>query len=197
MSGHGTAGNAAVWGAADVLIAPESATIPEGLAAFSADWKYAGILDGDQGFQEAIEVNSTDHNGWGFGVIATTYQGTKVTKTFTALEENSNVMGLVYDTDGMTFDDVAGTYSGDLAVKDFTERIKIAFVTYSGDTERRFISKNYATVAPTNAGQDSETALGSRGFTATIVPDSSKNLWYAVKGESSDSSSSSSSSSSA
>lgn len=192
MSGHGNTTNTAVWGGADVLIAPVTATIPTGLAAFSSDWEYVGILNGDQGFEEAMEVNSTDHNGWGFGVIATTYQGQKTTKSFTALEENSVVMGLVYDIDNMTFDDVNGTYSGDLKLRDLTTRVRIAFVTYSGDTEKRFISKNYATIAPTSAGSESETALHSKGFTATILPDGSRNLWYAAKGPSESSSSSSS-----
>lgn len=182
MAGNPT--NAAVWGGADVLIAPIGTAIPAGNAAFGAGWEYVGLLDGGQGFEESIETTSTDHEAWGYGVIATTYKGTKVTKTFTALEENSVVMGLVYDTSAMTFDDVLGTYVGDLAVRDNTERVLIAFVTTSGDTERRMISKNYATIAATSAGSESEEALQSKGFTATIVPDASKVLYYTYKGAS-------------
>ncbi|QLQ11181.1 MAG: hypothetical protein HZY75_13360 [Nocardioidaceae bacterium] len=196
MSGHGDTKKTAVWGGADVLIAPASATIPTGLAAFSGDWKFVGLLDGGQGFEEAIEVESTDFNAWGFGVVATTYRGQKTTKTFTALEENATVMGLVYDTAGMTFSDEDGTYIGDLAVKDFTEKVRIAFVTYSGSTEKRFISKNYATIAPSAAGTESEEALQSKGFTATVFPTEGRVLWYAVKDTNDDSSSSSSSESS-
>lgn len=147
-------------------------------------WKFVGLLDGGQGFEESIETESTDHEAWGYGVIATTYKGTKVTKTFTALEENSTVMDLVYDTSAMTFDDTAGTYSGDLAVRDNTERIRTAFVTTSGDTERRMISKNYSTVAASSAGSESEEALASKGFTATIVPDANRVLYYTYKGAS-------------
>ena len=182
MAGNPT--NAAVWGGADVLIAPIGSPIPTGNAAFSAAWKYVGLLDGGQGFEETIETESTDHEAWGYGVIATTYKGTKVTKTFTALEENATVMGLVYDVSGMTFDDVAGTYVGDLAVRDNTERVLVAFVTTSGDTERRFITKNYATIAASAAGSESEEALQSKGFTATIVPDANKVLYYTYKGAS-------------
>lgn len=182
MSGNPT--NAAVWGGADVLIAPIGTAIPTGNAAFAAGWKYVGLLDGGQGFEESIETTSTDHEAWGYGVIATTYKGTKVTKTFTALEENATVMGLVYDTSGMTFDDVLGTYVGDLAVRDNTERVLIAFVTTSGTNERRMISKNYATISANAAGSESEEALASKGFTATIVPDASKVLYYTYKGAS-------------
>ena len=147
-------------------------------------WHYAGLLDGGQGFEESIEQDSTDHNAWGYGVIATTYGNTKVTKTFTALEENSVVMGLVYDTESMTFDDTTGTYSGDLKVRDNTERLLVAFVTTSGTTERRLITKNYATVAATAAGTESEESLSSKGFTATIVPDENRVLYYTYKGAS-------------
>jgi hypothetical protein len=147
-------------------------------------WSYLGLLDGGQGFEDGIEVESTDHEAWGYGVIATTYKGQKTTKTFTALEENSTVMDLVYDTQYMTFDDTAGTYSGDLAVKDYTERVKMAFITTSGDTEKRSITKNYATVAPTSAGSESEEALASKGFTATIYPDTNLKLWTVYKGAS-------------
>jgi hypothetical protein len=180
----GNPDNAAVWGGADVLIAPIGTAIPTTNTAFAAGWKYVGLLDGGQGFEESIEQDSTDHNAWGYGVIATTYGNTKVTKTFTALEENATVMGLVYDVSGMTFDDVAGTYVGDLAVRDNTTRVQVAFVTNSGGTERRLITKNYATIAASGAGSESEESLASKSFTVTIVPDENKNLYYAYKGAS-------------
>jgi hypothetical protein len=145
-------------------------------------WKFVGLLDGGQGFGESIEQSSTDHSAWGRGVIATTYSAKKTTMTFTALEENSTVMSLVYDTDDMTFDDVVGTYSGSLGVRDDTERVRIAFKTTSGDTARWKASSNYATVTATTAGTDSETSLGSKNFTASIVPDENNKLFETYKG---------------
>jgi hypothetical protein len=180
----GNTANAAVWGGADVLIAPIGTAIPATNAAFDAAWKYVGLLDGGQGFEEGIEVASTDHDAWGYGTIFTTYKAQKLTKTFTALEENATVMGLVYDTTSMTFDDTLGTYVGTLKVRDHTTQLLIAFVTTSGGKEKRLISKGYATVAPTNAGSDGEESLQSKGFTATIFPNGSSELWYAYKGAS-------------
>jgi hypothetical protein len=180
----GNTANTAVWGGADVLVAPLASPIPATNTAFSAAWKYVGLLDGGQGFEEGVEVTSTDHEAWGYGVILTTYKGQKTTKTFTALEENEVVMGLVYDVDDMTFNDTLGTYSGELGVKDYTERVLIAFVTTSGDNERRMISTAYATISPTNAGTESEESLQSKGFTATIYPDNDLKLWTAYKGPS-------------
>lgn len=54
MAGNPT--NAAVWGGADVLIAPIGTAIPAGNAAFGAGWEYVGLLDGGQGFEESIET---------------------------------------------------------------------------------------------------------------------------------------------
>lgn len=180
----GNTANAAVWGEADVLIAPIGTAIPTTNAAFGAGWEYVGLLDGGQGFEESIETSSTQHTAWGYGTIFTTYQDQVLTKTFTALEENEVVMGLVYDVSGVTFDDVAGTYTGTLKVRDHTEQILIAFVTRSGSNEKRLISKGYATVAPTSAGSDSEESLGSKTFEATIYPNGSQELFYAYKGAS-------------
>ena len=93
-------------------------------------------------------------------------------------------MGLTYDTTGMTFDDEAGTYVGDLAVRDNTTRVLVAFVTTSGGTERRQISKNYATVVATSAGSEGEESLATKGFEVTIVPDENRVLYYTYKGAS-------------
>lgn len=180
----GNTANAAVWGEADVLVAPLGSAIPVGNAAFSVAWKYVGMLDGGQGFEESIETSSTQHSAWGYGTILTTYQDQVLTKTFTALEENAVVMDLVYDTSGMTFDDVAGTYTGTLKVRDHTEQVLMAFVLRSGSNEKRLITKGYATVAPTSAGSDSEESLGSKTFEATIYPNGSQELWAAYKGAS-------------
>ena len=143
----GNPSNAAVWGGADVLIAPIGTAIPVANAAFGAGWEHVGLLDGGQGFEETIETTSTDHTAWGYGVIA-------------------------------------GTYVGDLKVRDNTTRVLVAFVTKSGGTERRLISKNYATIAATSAGTEGEESLGSKAFEATIVPDENKTVWYTYKGAS-------------
>lgn len=145
-------------------------------------WKYVGLLDPSAGFTEGIEQSSTDHSAWGYGVIATTYSDKKTTKTFTALEENSTVMGLVYDTDDMTFDDVAGTYSGTLKVRDDTTRVRVAFVTTSGTTTRWKVSENYATVTATDAGSESEESLGTKAFDVTIFPTADRELFRTYKG---------------
>lgn len=161
--------------------ATATATVTAEIGA-TTGWAFVGLLDGGQGFEEGIEVEQTDHDAWGYGTIFTTYKAQKTTKTFTALEENKTVMGLVYDVDSMTFDDTAGTYAGTLKVRDHTEQLRVAFVTTSGAKVKRMISKSYATIAPTSAGTDGEEAIGSKGFTTTVYPNGSNELWYAYKG---------------
>lgn len=181
-----------VWGGADVLIGSLTATIPASGAAFTMNessggtagvtdqWDFVGLLDGGEGFSESVEQDSTDHSAWGYGVIATTYGNQKVTKTFTALEDNETVLNLVYDASGVTFN-ADGTYDGVLKQKDYTERVKIAFVNTSGGDEKRRISHNYATIAPTDAGSESEDSLQTKGFTATIYPSTDKSIWHASR----------------
>lgn len=185
----GTPGNTAVWGGADVLIGSLTATVPASGSPFiinngttvTTEWDYVGLLDGGEGFTETVEQDSTDHNAWGYGVIATTYGSQKTTKTFTALEDNKVVLGLVYDATGVTFN-ADGTYNGVLKQKDYTQKVKVAFVTTSGTTEKRRISHNYATIAPTGGEGESEDSVQTKGFTATIYPSTDKSLWHASKG---------------
>lgn len=145
-------------------------------------WSFVGCLDGGQGFEESIDQSSTDHSAWGFGVIATTYGDKKTKVTFTALEENQVVMGLVYDVSAMTFDDVAGTYVGNLKVREDTSRVRLGLQTTSGSVVRRKTTANYATVTASGAGSESEESLGSKSFEASIFPDDNLVLWTTYKG---------------
>ena len=175
--------NTAVWGEADVFIGALDAADPTTNAAFDTDdWKFVGLLDGSAGFAEAQSLDQTDHNAWGYGVVATTYKGQKTTRTFTALEDNETVMGLFYDTSGMTFDDDAGTYSGTLGVKDYTESFRIAFEVRSGGKIKRYISANYAQAVPAGDATEGEDNLQARPVTVTIYPTADQELWITYKG---------------
>jgi len=185
MGSHGDPTNANVWAEADVLIGSVNAPIPTGLAPFDIgsganQWRYVGALDGGQGFSESLEVQSTDHSLWGFGVVMTTYAGQKTTMSFTTAENIEEALSLAYDTSSMTFD--SDGHRGYLKVRDLSERLRIAFVTYAAGFEERYISANYATVAPNGAASRTESAMGLRPYIATIAPDASKQLWYHARG---------------
>jgi hypothetical protein len=52
----GDTANAAVWGGADVLVAPIGTALPTTNGAFAEGWEYVGLLDGGQGFLEGMVV---------------------------------------------------------------------------------------------------------------------------------------------
>lgn len=184
MPGAGNPDNAEVWAEADVLIGTVASVIPVGGAAFAltgADkWSFVGLLDGGQGFSEAQTNDATDHNAWGFGVVATTRRNLAITKTFTVLEENLVTLALFYDTSGLTF--TGDNYAGDLAGRDLTEKFRIAFATRSGGVEKRRVSKNFAQIDSIGDATEGEDALESRQVTVKIYPDDAGIYWYAFKG---------------
>src|SRR5690349_8740880 len=103
----GDVDNVAVWAEADVLLGPLTAPNPAAGADFALTgtdpWGFAGILDGSAGFTESQSSTSTDHTGWGVGVVATTRKDLSITRTFTALEDNEETLRLRYNTDGIVF----------------------------------------------------------------------------------------------
>lgn len=177
MSAGGQTANASVWAEGDVLIGPEDATIPEGGEPFDLDeWAYVGFLSGEDGFTEEIEVETANHFAWGGHLLATTRSNFFLTRTFTAYEENETVYDLVYPGHGVDFGSAGGPgldqgeFEGDINVPDLQARFRIAFVTRTGNTEKRFISRHYAQVNERGEKQESETELARRQLTVAIYP---------------------------
>lgn len=169
MAGDPT--NAAVWANADVYIGALDAAIPAPGAPFGADWDAVGLLNGDDGFTESMGMDTTDFNAWGAGIIFTTRKNLKVTRQFTAYEDNETVFDLWYPGHDVTFDnDGSGGYSGDIYVPDLQAKFKIAFETRSGDVIKRVISANYAQVDDRGDNKEGESDLASRPFTVIIYP---------------------------
>ncbi|HET7666542.1 MAG TPA: hypothetical protein VFK56_10830 [Mycobacterium sp.] len=188
----GDVNNTAVWNEADVFIGDLAATNPTAGAAFTlnessggtagttTEWDFVGLLDGSAGFGEQESITSTDHSAWGYGVITTTKKDFKLTRTFTALEDNTTVLGLLYDATGVTF--TGNNFSGDLKVRDNSRQFKVAFETRSGTEIKRYISAGHAMVESIGQVTEGEDGLQSRPVTVTIYPDSTKVLWHTYKG---------------
>ncbi|WP_017556124.1 hypothetical protein [Nocardiopsis baichengensis] len=165
----GNAKNANVWAYADVYIAPVDATIPEGGADFSNEWEQVGLLDGEEGITEAVEVETEDLYAWGGVLVATTHNNFKLTRTFLPFEDNKAVYDLIYPGHDVTFGD-DGTFEGDVNLPDLQAKFKIAFETRSGDTIKRTISANYAQVAERGEATENATELAKREITVAIYP---------------------------
>jgi len=177
----GDPSNAAVWSGADVYIGGDTATIPVAGAAFDNTWDLVGLLNGDDGFSEDMSLDKSDFYAWGGILVATTRRNFKLTRTFTAYEDNKTVFDLWYPGHDVTFD-VDGTYEGDILVPDLQAKFKIAFETNSGGVIKRVVSKNYAQVDERGTNKEGENDIASRAFTVAIYPDSGGGLFYTYRG---------------
>lgn len=184
----GNPDNAAVWQNADVLIAalgsptPVDGTTgdPDG-SAFSADWDAVGLLNGDDGFTESMDMDTSDFYAWGGILVATTRRNFKLTRQFTAYEDNQTVKDLVWPGHTLTFDG-SGGYTGTLVTPDLQYKFMIAFEVRQGTQIKRVISKNYAQIDERGEATESESDLQSRQLTVAIYPDADGVLFETYKG---------------
>lgn len=172
--------NAAVWANADVYIGALDAVDPLDGAEFGATWDAVGLLNGDDGFTEKMASESNDFYAWGGILVATTRKNFKLTRDFTAYEDNETVMGLVYPGSDLTF--TADGYSGDLAVPDLGHSFKIGFETRQGNKVKRVITKNYAQIEERGDSKEGESDLAARPLTVAIYPDADGLLFSTFKG---------------
>lgn len=177
----GNPNNAAVWANADVYVGALTATNPPDGDPFGVDWDAVGLLNGDDGFTEQMASESNDFYAWGGILVATTRKNFKLTRQFTAYEDNETVMDLVYPGNTLVFDGEGG-YAGDLVVPDLGHKFKIGFETRNGDVVKRVISKNYAQIDARGDSKEGESDLASRPLTVAIYPDENGVLFATYKG---------------
>ncbi len=152
-----------LWTDADVYISTNlSATLPANAAIpFGPDWDLVGLLDGDDGFPESRDEDTDDKFAWGGILVRTSRQHFKLTKSFTALEDNDTTYSLLWPGSSPT-----------QIVVPRPARVRIAFETREGDKVRRLISAQYAEVALDGDHGENESDLESMTFAATIFPTS-------------------------
>lgn len=91
----GDTANPRIWVNADVYVGPTGSTAPtDTTTALNAAFEAVGLLSED-GMTEAREDEVTDHYAWGGILVRTTRSKHKRTFTFTCLEDNPVVFGLV------------------------------------------------------------------------------------------------------
>ena len=166
----GNTANAGSWAMGDVLIAPLTATNPAKGGAFSTDWKFVGLLDGGQGFEEGRDSDSKKHFAWGGVLVEVSDSKYEQTATFTALENNPVIRQLIYP--GSTFTEgVKGNQYEGVEVVPTKEKFKIAFQTQRSDgTIERKITKNYATLSGWPSKSKTEDDLESVKVEVAIFP---------------------------
>ncbi|MEV4970563.1 hypothetical protein [Streptomyces scopuliridis] len=165
MAGDPT--NASLWTDADVYVGPLTAANPATIDdPFSPDWGLVGLLDGDEGFTESRDEDKDDKYAWGGILVRTSRAHFKLTKSFTALEDNATTRSLIWP----------GSSDTQISVPK-PERIKLAFETREGDTVKRLITAQYAEVDLDGDVQENETDLTAYSLVATIFPTGGKVLF--------------------
>lgn len=166
MSGDPTKAN--LWTDADVYVAfdlstpnPTDAETP-----FGAGWDMVGLLDGDEGFPEGRDEDTDDKFAWGGILVRTSRQHFKLTKSFTALEDNATTKRLVWP----------GSTATKIKVPR-PEHVKVAFETREGEKTRRLITTLYAECSLDGDHGENETDLESATIACVIFPDSSGYLF--------------------
>ncbi len=168
----GNTQNARLWADADVYIA-ESLTEdnPEDIdTEFGAGWGLVGLLNGEDGFTTAREEEKNDHYGWGGILIRTARRNFKLTKKFSALEDNAVTRGLVWP----------GSPAGKIVVPR-PARVKIGFEKRDGDVLHRLITANYAEVDVDGDINENETDLTKYELLSTIFPTAEGDLFIEQK----------------
>lgn len=165
MAGDPT--NASLWTDADVYVGPLSATNPATVDdPFSVDWGLVGLLDGDEGYTESRDEDKDDKYAWGGILVRTSRAHFKLTKSFTALEDNETTRSLIWP----------GSTETEIIVPR-PAQIKMAFETREGDKVKRLITAQYAEVDLDGDVQENETDLTAYSLVATIFPTSGKVLF--------------------
>lgn len=166
MSGDPTKAN--LWTDADVYVSTNlSAAIPaDASTAFGGDWGLVGLLDGDDGFPETRDEDTDDKFAWGGILVRTSRQHFKLTKSFTALEDNDTTFGLIWPGSTATTIKVPRP-----------ARVKVAFEVREGDKIRRLITSLYAECSLDGDHGENETDLESATIACTIFPTADGDLF--------------------
>lgn len=160
----GTPENARLWANADVFIADSLATAnPANVgASFGAGWNQVGLLDGDDGMPESRDEDTDDKFAWGGILVRTSRSHFKLTKSFSALEDNAIVREILWP----------GSTDSVIKVPVPIPR-KIGFEVRDPGTGavKRLISRNHAIITLDGDLDENETDLSKMTFAATIYPD--------------------------
>lgn len=157
----GNVDNAALWTDADVYIAPKGTAAPAtATTAFGVGWELVGLLDGDQGFTQSRNEETSDFYAWGGILVRTSRRNFKLTVSFTALEDNDTTRDLIWP----------GSSATQLVVPRPAE-VMVAFETREGDKVKRLITANYAEVTVSGDITENESALTTYPLIATVYPD--------------------------
>ena len=175
----GNADNTSLWADADVYIAPYATDGPSDLvAAWATPWDAVGLLDGEEGFTESREAETSEHYAWGGKLYKRSTSKHKRTIKFVALEDNDVMFALI--NPGSTRSSAAGVRSSTIKTPASGTRFAIGFETREGDkVKRRFAA--HAEVTEVADITESETDPTVYEVTVVIFPESDGTLYRTIE----------------
>lgn len=171
----GDATNAKLWTGADVYVAPVGSTAPvdANTTALDAAFVALGLLDGEAGFAEGREEESSDFYAWGGLLVKRTKSKHKRTVKFVAMEDNDATFALI--NPGSTRGTTLGLTTSTVKVPEAAE-IALVFSTTDGVTDRRrYIAR--AEVQEVGEVVESESGVTVYEVTVVIYPETDGTLY--------------------
>lgn len=163
MAGDPTKAN--LWTNADVYVAPLGTANPATVSTpFGVGWGLVGLLDGDDGLPESRDEDVDDKFAWGGILVRTSRKNFKLTKKFSALEDNTTTRSLIWP----------GSSDTQIVVPRPVP-VKVAFEVRDPGTGKveRLITRNYGIVSVDGDRDINETDLTKVSLMAVIYPDAS------------------------
>lgn len=152
--------NANLWTEADVYVGDLDAVNPATVNdPFGSDWDLVGLLNGDNGIVESRSEDTNDIYAWGGILVRTSRNHFKLTRTFTALEDNDVTFQLRWP----------GSSSTQIIVPRPAKK-KVAWEVREDDKIHRVITANYAEISLNSDVTQNETDLEAYEFLSTVFP---------------------------
>ncbi|MFD8596968.1 hypothetical protein ACFV1L_18400 [Kitasatospora sp. NPDC059646] len=162
----GDTSNARLWANADFWVADSLTTAnpADANTAFGPGWSMVGLLDGDDGFPESRDEDTSDHFAWGGDLVRTSRTHFKATKKVSILEDNPTTRALIWP---------GSTQTAIVVPKPVP--IKCAWETRDPEAGivYRKITAGHAIITPDGDIDQNETDLQKVQLAAVIYPDTS------------------------
>lgn len=174
----GDAKNTALWQGADVFIAPEGTAGPTDVSTAWADtWDLVGLLDGEEGFTEGRDQDTSEHYAWGGVLYKRTSSKHKRSFKFSALEDNETVFALV--NPGSERSSAKGVRTGKIKVPTI-KRFAMGMETRDGDKIKRRII-GHAEVSEVGEVKESESDPTVYEITVLVFPEADGTLYDTIE----------------
>lgn len=175
----GNAENTNLWLDADVYIAPKGTSGPTDLiSAWGEEWGLVGLLDGEEGFTEEREAETSEHYAWGGKLYKRSTSKHKRTIKFVALEDNATTFALI--NPGSTRSATGGVRTSVIKTPVGGDQFAIGFETREGNKVKRRVGQ-IAEVSEVGEIKESETDPTVYEITVVIFPEEDGTLYRTVE----------------